>query len=61
MSEERDETTQAEDDELAQMVEALTEAGLAEHYKRADGTSAVRLTERGEELLRQLPEELQQE
>ena len=54
--EERDPGTQAEDDELLRLVQVLEEAGLAEVYEREDGTAAVRLTEEGEELRRQLPE-----
>ena len=51
----------SDDDELMRMVEALQEAGLVEVHEQADGTSAVRLTERGEQVLQQLPEGLQQE
>ena len=56
MSDERDPAVQAEDDDLARLIDALEEAGLTEVYERPDGTAAVRLTEQGEEFLRDLPE-----
>lgn len=56
MTDERDPAIQAEDDEIARMIDALEEAGLTEVYERADGSSAVRLTEQGEIFLRDLPE-----
>jgi|GEM_PF-5390646 len=46
---------QADDDEMARIVGALEEAGLVETYERPDGTVAVRLSERGEELREALP------
>lgn len=56
MDEQRDPALQADDDEMARMIDALEEAGLTEVYERADGTSAVRLTQQGEAFLRDLPE-----
>lgn len=56
MSDQRDPVVQAEDDELARMIDALEEAGLTEFYQRPDGTTAVRLSQRGEEFLRDLPD-----
>ena len=47
---------QAQDDDLARIVEALEESGLVELYEQADGTTAVRLTEKGESLRQALPE-----
>ena len=52
----RDSDAQAEDDELTRIVDALEEAGFVETYQRTDGTVAVRLTARGEELRQALPE-----
>ena len=51
-----DEQRQAEDDELARYVAVLEDAGLVETYAREDGTIAVRLTSKGEELRQLLPE-----
>jgi len=56
MTDERDPVIQAEDDEIARMIDALEEAGLTEVYERPDGTAAVRLTQQGEDFLRDLPE-----
>lgn len=56
MSDERDPGVQAEDDDLARVIDALEEAGLTEVYERPDGTAAVRLTQQGEEFLRDLPD-----
>ena len=51
-----DDETQAEDDELARIIEAMETAGLVATYERPDGTIAVRLTERGEALRQVLPD-----
>lgn len=47
---------QAQDDDLARIVDALEESGLVELDEQADGTTTVRLTEKGESLRQALPE-----
>lgn len=46
---------QAEDDELARVVEVLERAASVEAYERDGGTLAVRPTERGEALRQARP------
>lgn len=45
-------------DELDRIIDMLQEAGLIQAEEQADGRVLIRLTERGEELRAQLPDEM---